>query len=99
MSVIGAPPIWTWVEGREDKSPKGEIGILKAVLLSGTPSNRCLLLMFYEGSFYKGTLLFYDNTFLKHIGELSTSNTAAEVESDDTRTSNPRSASNRKKSQ
>jgi hypothetical protein len=26
------PPVWTWMRGKKDKYPKGEVGILKAVL-------------------------------------------------------------------
>ena len=28
------PPVWTWIEGEENKNPKGEIGTLIAVKLS-----------------------------------------------------------------
>ena len=73
MSYMGLPnwpPTWTWIEGREDKHPKGEIGTLRAVLLSGTRPSRCLLLMSYEDSFYKGCLRFDDEVFFKHIVEV-----------------------------
>src|SRR5262249_30703116 len=45
------PPAWTWIDGREDKHPKGEIGILRTVLFSKRqPANRCVLLIFYQCS-------------------------------------------------
>ena len=28
------PPVWTWIDGHEKKSARGEIGILKEVTLS-----------------------------------------------------------------
>ena len=65
------PPAWTWIDGREDKHPKGEIGILRTVLFSKRqPADRCVLLIFYEESSYTGCLLFDDYVFTKHITEL-----------------------------
>jgi hypothetical protein len=38
------PPVWTWVDGLENKFPKGEVGTLKGVGLSGIqPPDRCYL--------------------------------------------------------
>jgi hypothetical protein len=73
MSYTGIPnwpPSWTLIEGRGNKNPKGEIGTLRAVLVSGTRPSRCLLLISYEDSFYKGCLRFNDDVFFKHIVEL-----------------------------
>ena len=28
------PPVWTWINGQEDKRPRGEIGTLKAATLT-----------------------------------------------------------------
>ena len=53
-----------WIEGREDKHPKGEVGILRAVLRSKDRINRCFLLMFNEESSYMGCLLFDDESFV-----------------------------------
>jgi hypothetical protein len=65
------PPTWMWVDGSEDKHPHGETRILKAVLLSKIePANRCLLLIFYEGSSYLGSLLFDDYVFCRQIVKL-----------------------------
>jgi hypothetical protein len=70
MGIPNLPPTWTWIKGREDKHPKVEIGMLRAVLLSGTRPSKCLLLMSYEDSFYKGYLRFDDEFFFKHIVEV-----------------------------
>lgn len=71
MSRNGAsnwPPTWTWMRGRKDKYPKGEVGILKAVLPSRIkPEDRFFLLISYQGSEYLGCLLFDNRTFCKHI--------------------------------
>jgi hypothetical protein len=64
------PPAWVCIEG-QDEYPKGEIGILRTVLLSKVePANRCFLLIFYKDSSYIGCLLFDDHAFCQHITEL-----------------------------
>jgi hypothetical protein len=74
MSYRGVPnwpPTWSWIDGREDNHPRGEIGILRAVLLSKLqPANRCFLLIFYERSSYLGCLLFDDLAFCDQIVKL-----------------------------
>jgi hypothetical protein len=60
-----------WIDGPEEKHPKGEIGVLRSVLLSKLePANRCFLLIFYEDSSYLGCLLFDDETFCGQITKL-----------------------------
>jgi hypothetical protein len=62
------PPSWTWIRGQKQQHPKGEVGILKAVLPSKIkPEDRCFLLISYQGSEYLGCLLFDNRTFCKHI--------------------------------
>jgi len=68
MGIPNWPPTWTWIQGQEDKHPKGEIGTLRAVF--GTRPSKCLLLMSYEESFYKGGLRFDDEFFFKHMVEV-----------------------------
>jgi hypothetical protein len=74
MSRYGVPnwpPVWTWVDGQENKFPKGEIGILIWASLSGIqPPDRCYLLMDHEGSSYMGCLLFDDYEFCRYIAKL-----------------------------
>jgi len=65
------PPVWTWVDGPENKSPRGEIGILIWASLSGIqPPDRCYLLINHEGSSYMGCLLFDDPAFCRYIAKL-----------------------------
>src|SRR5262245_23971419 len=62
------PPAWLWIDGVENKRPRGEIGILKAVEVSKVPpTNRCFLCIDYEGSSYLGCLLFDDGVFCSQI--------------------------------
>jgi hypothetical protein len=65
------PPVWTWIDGEENRQPTGEIGILKAVLLSRIqPADRCFLLISHQGSDYIGCLLFDDPALCKEIAKL-----------------------------
>jgi hypothetical protein len=65
------PPAWLWIDGPENKHPRGEIGILQAVEVSKIPpSNRCFLCIDYEGSSYMGCLLFDDSAFCRQITEI-----------------------------
>ena len=68
------PPAWVWVDGRDDKHPKGEVGILRAVLSSKTQVSRCFLLIFHEESSYMGCLLFDDEIFCRQIANLLRAN-------------------------
>ena len=43
------PPTWIWIDGPEETQLKGEIGILRSVLLSKLDlASRCFLLIFHE---------------------------------------------------
>jgi len=74
MSRFGVPnwpPVWVWVDGPENKFPRGEIGILKWVGLTGIePTDRCYLDIDYEGSRYLGCLLFDDHAFCRYLAKL-----------------------------
>ena len=74
MSYHGVPnwpPAWIWLDGPVDKHPKGEIGVLRAVLLSKMQwENKCFLLSFYDDSSYLGCLLFEDLAFCSRIATL-----------------------------
>jgi len=62
------PPAWVWIDGPEEKRSKGEIGILRSVLLAKLePVNRCFPLIFHEDSSYLGCLLFDDDIFCGQI--------------------------------
>jgi len=69
--VASWPPTWTWIEGRENEKPKGEIGTLAEVKLSVIdPPNRCYLVIQHEGSTYMGCLLINDLPFCAQIALL-----------------------------
>ena len=62
------PPVWTWTSGRDNKHPRGEVGILKRVEKSNVlPADRCFLYIDYEGSYYIGCLLCSDHAFCSQI--------------------------------
>ena len=51
------PPIWTWTGEGEDKSPKGEVGVLRWVSESNIQRvNKCFLFIDHEESSYGGVL-------------------------------------------
>jgi hypothetical protein len=55
------PPAWTWRGGGDNGHPKGEVGILRDVLLSNVqPNSRVFLIMQHEDQEYIGCLLFSD---------------------------------------
>ena len=65
------PPVWIWTGGAKNKRPRGEVGILQAVLPSTIqPSNRCFLYVEHEGSTYIGCLLTDDHAFCREIMKL-----------------------------
>lgn len=74
MTYVGYPnwpPLWAWIEGKEDKKPTGEVGILKEVIFY-QPSQlaRCFLIIEYEQSRYIGAVLFDDLTFCRQVVDL-----------------------------
>jgi hypothetical protein len=65
------PPVWTWVDGLENKFPRGEVGILRWVGLTDIlPTDRCYLYIDHEGSSYLGCLLFVDHAFCRDLAKL-----------------------------
>src|SRR5215475_14584294 len=65
------PPVWIWTGGAKNKRPRGEVGILQAVLPSNIqPSNRCFLYVDHEGSTYMGCLLINDLSFCAQVTRL-----------------------------
>ena len=74
MSCRGVPswpPTWVWLDGPKEEHPKGELGILRAVLLSKvSQANRCFPLICYHDSSYLGCLLFDDEAFCRQVIEL-----------------------------
>jgi hypothetical protein len=65
------PPTWTWTVGLENRHPKGEVGILKAIFpCKLQPPDRCFLLISYQESEYLGCLLVDDFAFCSQITKL-----------------------------
>lgn len=65
------PPVWSWIDGNENKKPKGEVGVLIEVKLSIIePPNKCFLVIDHDGSNYMGCLLINDLPFCAQIAEL-----------------------------
>ena len=70
-SVRNWPPVWNDIDRPGKKSLRGEVGILKKVMLSNIQfANRCFLYIDYEGSSYIGCLLFDDKAFCSQIAKL-----------------------------
>jgi hypothetical protein len=74
MSYCGVPswpPKWTWTGGPENNHPRGEIGILREVVLSNVlpRADRCFLYIDHDGSSYIGCLLI-DDAFCSQIAKL-----------------------------
>src|SRR5919108_3261090 len=61
------PPAWAWVGLKEDKRPKGEVGILRNVSIPDLVSNRCFLTMEYDNERYMGCLFVSDPSFCSQI--------------------------------
>jgi hypothetical protein len=65
------PPVWTWIDGLENKRPKGEIGVFRRVIQSEIqPSNRWFLFIDYEESLYGGVLAVDDHIFCTQLVKL-----------------------------
>ena len=65
------PPKWTWTGGQSNRHPRGEVGVLRSVVLSQTqPPARCFLYMEHDGSSYMGCLLFDDPNFCRQVATL-----------------------------
>ncbi|HEY6363507.1 MAG TPA: hypothetical protein VI585_01825 [Candidatus Binatia bacterium] len=65
------PPVWTWLEGTENKRLNGEVGVLKKVRPSSIePVNRIFLYIEHEKEAYIGCLLFDNPPFCLQIASL-----------------------------
>jgi hypothetical protein len=76
------PPVWVWIDGHEDKHPKGEVGLLKEVkVVNGHPTiYRCFLWMKYQDGTYVGCLLFSDGAFCEQVRKLLQENIGRPIE-------------------
>ena len=66
--IANWPPVWTSTSVAEPL--RGEIGILKRVMLHPFLPRRCFLMIEHEKQRYMGCLLFDDVAFSKEIHEL-----------------------------
>ena len=65
------PPTWVYCGGLDNTHPRGEVGILKTVYISGIkPSTSCHLIMEYAGAEYMGTLFVSDAALCLEIYEV-----------------------------
>ena len=65
------PPAWLWTYGGKNNHVRGEVGILREVVLSKiNPADRCFLHIDHEGSSYIGCLLIADHAFCAQIVNL-----------------------------
>jgi hypothetical protein len=68
--VCNWPPVWTWVDGKENEHPHGEIGTLIDVRQDFREPGRLFLVMHYKGGGYMGCLLFDDRIFCRQLYDL-----------------------------
>jgi hypothetical protein len=63
------PPIWMWIDGKENQHPRGEVGVLKRVKPydPGAHLPVCFLWIEHEDSTYLGFLLFDDRSFCQQV--------------------------------
>src|SRR5262247_4158689 len=65
------PPVWACTGGVKNQRPKGEVGILRKIILSRVhPTQRCYLEIDHEGSKYMGCLIIDDHAFCAQIVQL-----------------------------
>ncbi len=61
------PPIWTNTRLNKKDKPRGEVGILRQVLMNETFDTQCFLMIEYNGNQYMGCLNFSQAGFCKQI--------------------------------
>jgi hypothetical protein len=66
------PPVWTWLNGKNDEHPQGEIGTLIDVRRDFGDSGKLFLVIQYSGNEYMGCLLFDNVSFCRQIHDLLT---------------------------
>ena len=68
--VANWPPIWTQAKKENNKSSRGEFGVLRYVHWNSAGSNKCYLVMEHHGEHYVGALIFDDATFCRQIATI-----------------------------
>ncbi|HEY2987585.1 MAG TPA: hypothetical protein VGL11_07655 [Candidatus Binatia bacterium] len=75
------PPTWTWIGGKDNTHPKGEIGILEALVPSAVyPLSRLFLVIEHGTAVYMGALLFDDSAFCRQLQDLLQSQTRRSIQ-------------------
>jgi hypothetical protein len=69
-TICNWPPVWTCGYGIEGKTARGEIGILKHVILNERMPHTCFMIVDYAGECYVDSLLFDDAAFCEPIYDL-----------------------------
>jgi hypothetical protein len=65
--IFNWPPVWNQPTKEGNKTLHGEVGVLRYVHSSFHSSNKCFLVIEYNGQHYVGALLFVDNFFCSQI--------------------------------
>jgi hypothetical protein len=65
--VANWPPVWSQGKKQDNKSMRGEYGVLRYVHSNSAGSNKCYLVMEYNKEHYVGALIFDDATFCRQI--------------------------------
>jgi hypothetical protein len=68
--ICNWPPVWSWVDGKENEHPHGEIGTLIDVRQDFREPGRLFLVIHYNGGGYMGCLLFDDRIFCRQLYDL-----------------------------
>jgi hypothetical protein len=63
------PPLWAWIGVKEDRNPKGEVGVLRAVA-PDTESPRFFLTIEYEDDAYMGCVFVQNELFCRQLAAL-----------------------------
>jgi len=62
------PSEWSWLSGQPNKNVRGEIGVLRSIVISDAQSPAsCFLYIDHEGASYMGCLLFSDPIFCREV--------------------------------
>jgi hypothetical protein len=61
------PPVWTHGYSTEVKTARGELGVLKHVMIHDQIPTKCFLIVEHEAERYTGCLLFDDASFCRQM--------------------------------
>jgi hypothetical protein len=68
--IANWPPVWTQAKKENNKSIRGEHGVLRYVHRNSAGSNKCYLVMEYNKEHYVGALIFDSATFCRQIATI-----------------------------